>query len=119
MANEEIEQTTLYTSHLVPKIQRSSNQDGRARELTGDKHSLPDICGVCLTIADEILTRLEGLKVKGDNRSIRRVLQTALRATWEVRELESLAQRLERIKSTFQLDVLVSLQPVSIYNRVN
>jgi hypothetical protein len=118
-ANEEIERTTLYISHLVAKIQRSSNQDGRARELTGDEQSLPDICGVCVTIANEILTRLEGLKVKGDNRSIRRVLQTALRATWKARELESLAKRLERIKSTLQFDTLMSLQSVSIYNRVN
>ncbi|KIM93793.1 hypothetical protein OIDMADRAFT_207997, partial [Oidiodendron maius Zn] len=94
-ANEEIERTTLYISHLVAKIQRSSNQDGRAGELTGDKQSLSDICGVCVTIANEILKRLEGLKVKGDNCSIRRVLQAALRQTWEARELQSLAKRLE------------------------
>lgn len=109
-ANEEIERTTLYISHLVAKIQRSSNQDGRAGELTGDKQSLSDICGVCVTIANEILKRLEGLKVKGDNCSIRRVLQAALRQTWEARELQSLAKRLERIKSTLQFDILISLQ---------
>lgn len=109
-ANEEIERVVLHISHLITKLQRPLMPDKLLRNLTMEEQTLADICSECATLAEDILTRLDGLKVKIEKGGIKRVLQKVLRQTWTEKELESLVERLERFKGSLEMYILVALK---------
>jgi hypothetical protein len=107
-ANEEVERVVLHISHLTTKLQRPLQLENVSRELTTEEKALQDICNQCETVAKELLTRLERLKVGKEG--LKQVLQTALRATWAKKELESLVRKLENFKKSLELHILVALK---------
>ncbi|KAI9864277.1 MAG: hypothetical protein M1813_003195 [Trichoglossum hirsutum] len=72
------------------------------------------ICDKTTNLAEEILARLEKLKVNGEHRAWRSLRQ-AINTAWTRDELAALMARLSTLRETFESSILVSLRYSSAF----
>ena len=91
-------------------LQFLNNEMKAAATQTGD-NTLAEICKSCGTVADELLTALEKVKVKSkDKHSRRESIAVALRTIWSKEELSQLEKRLFMFREQLNLHVTLHLR---------
>ncbi|KAK4504760.1 hypothetical protein PRZ48_002722 [Zasmidium cellare] len=104
------------SEEVAKDLQELSSEvsDSQARLLTGqslgpDEWRLRVIADNCTSIATELITRLDKLKVQGKNRRLKSYKQ-ALMSVWQKDELEKVADRLEKYQRELDTRILFSLR---------
>jgi hypothetical protein len=97
--------------YLNSKLKHSL-RGGQPGCLTEDEHALYIVCEQCMAISDELVTRLNKLKVQGQGQRGWRSFQQALKSVWGKKELDVLAERLSTYRSKMDLHLLLSLKYV-------
>lgn len=89
-----------------PTACRSSN-----KELSIDEQALQSLAQACSNIANELLEKLEKLKLRGDKKRWKS-LYKALKSVWNKSELDDLLERLSRYREELELHLLVNIKSV-------
>ncbi len=110
---EELETRTLALRDLIAKLRRRRASGNASTSLlspadTPDK-TLQSLCDGCAAIADELLARLERLKVEGNHKTWKS-FQKAIESQWSQKELESLSRRLNEYRTALDTHVLINLK---------
>jgi hypothetical protein len=106
--NLELEVVTDDLAHLALQLR---NDGAKAAELSHDEKSLYAISEECSKIAEELLGRLEKLKVKSDAKQRGwKSLRQALKSVWSKEELDELSERLSIFRDQLQFHILVSMK---------
>ena len=105
----------LVTSDLRALILKLSN-DAPSLRLSGFKPNAEEtsstfgkVCNEAIALAEEILSRLDELKVAGKHRAWTSFKQ-AIKAAWSQKEKDNLTKRLSTLKSALETRVLLSLR---------
>jgi hypothetical protein len=113
-ANEELELVTADLRALVAKLQQSETPQAIPGPLTKDEHddniSFEKICAGAMSIAQELLERLEKLKLKGIRSSKWDAFQKAVKSLWTKKEVNELVDRLSKFKAALDARILLSLR---------
>lgn len=113
-ANEELELVTADLRALIVKLRQSETDYDIPGPLAKDKHddqlSFDKLCAGALSTAQELLGRLEELKVKGIRGSKWDAFQKAVKGLWTRKEVIELVERLERYKGALNSRILLSLR---------
>jgi len=108
--NLELEVITNQLSQLTKKI-RHSDIPSDEKDLGDEEKSLQIMSHECSKIADELLKRLEKLKVKSDAKHRGwKSLRQALKSVWSKEELNELSERLDRFRNQLQFRILASMK---------
>lgn len=112
-AHEELETRTLALRDFIVRLRRPRASGNASASLlspaeTPDK-TLQDLCDACAATADELLARLDRLKVEGNNKMWKN-FQNAIKSAWSQKELESLSKRLSEIRTALDTHVLANLK---------
>lgn len=109
-ANEEMGLTTADLKSVVKKLRSTAApviQDGEAvdtlQSVDEDVQSLRDfrkICNQAEKIAEELIAKLEGLRVKHGGNHKLESMKAAIKTTWSKDEIKSLAQRLSILRES-------------------
>ena len=104
---------SIVTTELLKLITKLSRplllENGRAYS-TSAEDELESLCHECSLVAQELLERLEGLKVKnGSFRSVHS-LQKAVKTAWTKDEIATITKRLSSFQQIIQMHVLASLR---------
>lgn len=116
--NKELELVTVDLRAVVVKLQQSFNSDisGHHRPLTivDQKHqtALKTICDGAVEAAEELIQRLDDLKVKSTKGRKWDSIRQAVRTAWNKKEVNALVKRLEGFKAALETDVLFSIRQV-------
>jgi hypothetical protein len=81
--------------------------------LLGELTYLKEICARCEEIGQNLLSRLERLKLNS-NKGVLQKFHVALKATWARKDLEELVLRLEKYKRSIETRFLVDLRYVDM-----
>lgn len=107
---EELETRTLALRDLITKlrIQRSPGNVYTSLPSAADPpdKTLQSLCDGCADIADELLARLERLKVEGKHK-LWKNFQKAIESQWSQKELESLSRRLSEFRILLDTHLLI------------
>lgn len=108
--NLEMEAVAKDLSHLTVRL-RSRGSLGNPSALTEDERALEALAEKCDEIATTLLSRLQNLKVKKEDkyRGWKSVRQ-ALKSVWNKEELDDLAQRLSSHRDQLQFSILLSMK---------
>ncbi|PMD45669.1 hypothetical protein L207DRAFT_452788 [Hyaloscypha variabilis F] len=106
--NLELEIITNDLSRLAKSLR---NDKASIDTLTDDEKMVRTMSDDCTKIAEELLRRLEKLKVKSDvtQRGWKSARQ-ALKSVWSGRELEEMSERLSALRNQIQFGILVSMK---------
>jgi hypothetical protein len=110
-ANDEIKTITSDLLALTIKLRRSfySSEALFTQEEQTLANNFERICNEALGVADEILQRLDRLKVKGQYRAWKS-FQQAAKAVWSKAEIAKLLERLSKLRTALETHILVSLR---------
>jgi hypothetical protein len=111
--HEELETRTLALRDFIAKLRRPRDSENASTSLlapaeASDK-TWQDLCDGCAVVADELLARLDRLKVEGKH-NMWKSLQNAIKSAWSQNELESLARRLSEFQTALDTHVLAKLK---------
>jgi plasmid maintenance system antidote protein VapI len=111
--HEELETRTLALRDFIARLRRPRDPENAPTSLPSpveafDK-TLQDLCDGCAVVADELLTRLNRLKVEGKH-NMWKNLQNAIKSAWSQNELESLGRRLSEFQTALDTHVLAKLK---------
>lgn len=109
--NEELERITTEVVSLVKKLSQPLGLNGSLGCQTNIEYTLAGLCNASLTVAQELLGKLDSLKVKGRAR-VWKSVKIAISHSWNQDERNALAQRLQRIKELIEAHVLSSVRYV-------
>jgi hypothetical protein len=107
--NEELEWVTRDLMNLITKL----SQAGNLSEPSPDRVYLKEICARCEEIGQNLLSRLERLKLNA-NKGVLQKFHVALKATWARKDLEELVLQLEKYKRSIETRFLVDLRYVDM-----
>jgi hypothetical protein len=110
--NKELEKIVEDLSKLLVKLQRPVRLKNTSSGNDLDEDALESLCTACRNVANEMLKRLEGLKVNGNNGRWK-CFGKALKSAWSRHELETLRRRLLAFENALRTRVLVGLRYVS------
>lgn len=105
-ASEELELVTLDLRALAKKLQNADFSAARRAE----QATFKGICDKAAKIAEELLSRLDGLKVKGSERGKWQCFKQAVKAAWSIDEVKSLEERLSTSRKALETHVLFSIR---------
>jgi hypothetical protein len=124
-ANEDLEERTRALSDLNAKLKQpveSCLYDASAKVPSDSSYTiLQDICHKCSEEADQLLARLEGLKVNGKHR-LWKSFQLAVKAAWAQREVEEISKRLSEYQKLLEMHVVSTIRYAGFlekYKRTN
>jgi hypothetical protein len=106
-ADEELHLVTADLRALILKL-RSNTGDGSQDA----SQEFRKICDEAVTLAEEILTRIDGLKVSGKHRAWKS-FQQAIKSAWSQKETDGLIRRLSRLRQALETRILLSLRYVT------
>ena len=109
--HEELEYVTTDLSRLATRLQQPLNQD---ESQASSSPGLQEICRACDKISQELLLRLEGLKVEKKNAW--KSFRGALQASWAKDDLKELVAKLDSYKQSIQTHILADLR---YYSRID
>lgn len=107
--NEELEKTIGQILNLVEKFSQPLGPDGALGCSTNNEYTLAGLRDACKVIAEEMISRLEKLKVKGKARAWKS-LRSAIMHAWNKDVMGVLIKKLEGIKALIESYVLVSVR---------
>jgi len=106
--NLELEVVTNDLSRLAKGLKDSELNTVTVSE---EEKSLQTMSDECSKIAEELLRRLENLKVKGNSKQRGwKSLRQALKSEWSKEELDGLSERLSIFRDQLQFHILVSMK---------
>lgn len=109
--NLELEVVANDLARLAQGLSKESNDTARAPNLSEDERALQTMSEECSKIAEELLVRLEKLKVKSDAKQRGwKSLRQALKSVWGKEELDDLSKRLSLFRDQLQFHILVSMK---------
>jgi hypothetical protein len=112
-ANEETEMVIIDLQRLMEKL-RQPPTTGLAGPCTEDEHvqqkSCEKICDRAISIAEEIISRLEKLMVKGSTHRMLKSIQKVVKSAWSRAEISGLMARIQGLKATLETQVLFSIR---------
>jgi hypothetical protein len=111
--NDDLENTTRHMRGFVAKIRQSVPEKlvgPDTEEESFEQYTFERICGESVKIAEQIIERLEKLKVRGEKSKTVKSLQKALTAAWTKEELTKLAARLCGFKDILQSHTLIMIR---------
>jgi hypothetical protein len=115
--DDELELVTVDLQTLVVKLRKylpptesNNSQDIANQEDDESWASFKKVCDQAANIADEILGRLEKLKVKDGKHRKWRSLQKAVESLWSQKEIFSLMERLSGLRGALETRVLLSIR---------
>lgn len=111
-AHHELELVTTDLRALIYKLQQSSHTGNEppGREDEAQQKSLEVVCDEAVKVAEEIVTRLEGLKVKDGKHRKWNSLKQAVESAWSRKELQNLQSQLQGLKDALETRVLFSIR---------
>lgn len=109
--NDEIELITRDLSDVVIKLGRPLYHGNvtPSSEQLAEHQALLKLCDSCREVADELLTVLNGIKVKG-RRQAWNSFREAIKAAWTKKEVKDLNDRLDTFWKAIETHVLLSLR---------
>ena len=126
--NDELEFVTTDLRALVKKL-RTSLPESDSKDMsygiyTSDRghdsssDSLGSICDQAASVADELVEKLESLKIKGDEQKgqkrpkLRHLqsLKAAVKSLWSQKDISALLERLNRLRQALGTRVLMSIR---------
>jgi hypothetical protein len=110
--NEELGVITTDLLKLTVKLRRPIHSGGIPVDTNEDNKALENLCAACCKIAEEMIRRLEGLKVRGQHRAWKSIGQ-ALKTAWTRGDMRALGERLEKFRDSLQTRILVGLRLAS------
>jgi hypothetical protein len=115
-AHHELELVTTDLSALVIKLRKSFDQGGGIesadQDATIQRRSFEQICDEAVKVAEELVQRLDKLKVKDGKLRTLRSLQHAVETAWSRQEKEDLKKRLLSLKDALETRVLFAIRYV-------
>lgn len=110
---EDLETRTLALRDLIAKLRRQQVPGNAStsfifRADSPDK-TLQILCDGCAAIADELLARLDRLKVAGKHKMWKN-FKKAIDSQWSQKELESLSRKLTEYRTALDTHVLINLK---------
>lgn len=115
-ANEELELVTLDLRALVRKLRNSFPSIGSdslshlAEDHSEKQKPFKTICDKAAKVAEELVARLERLKLKGSEKRKWKSFEQALKGAWSNVEVMSLNKRLSTLKEALETQVLFSIR---------
>lgn len=101
----------VVTNDLLRLAQSLRNDGLSTGTLNNEEKSLQTMSDECSKIAEELLRRLEKLKVKSDAKQRGwKSLRQALKSVWNKEELDELSERLLQFRDQLQFHTLVSMK---------
>ncbi|KAE8453239.1 hypothetical protein EG329_011306 [Mollisiaceae sp. DMI_Dod_QoI] len=86
--------------------------------LSKDEETLKNLSEQCMEVSNELLSVLDGLKVKGDDHRVWASFSQALKSIWKKEEIDSLRNRLDRIGAQLSAHIL-SRQQMQIFGKLH
>jgi hypothetical protein len=115
--NEELELTTNDLRALITKVRLGLSTvpalGPLTEEETEDNYSFKKICDEAAKISENIIERLDKLKIKNTEHRKWTSLKHAVRSGWEQRELADLIKRLSNFREALHGRILYSIRYVS------
>jgi hypothetical protein len=110
---EDLETRTLALRDLIAKLRRQQ-LSGNASTSFVFRADSPDktlqiLCDGCAAIAEELLARLDRLKVEGKHKMWKN-FKKAIESQWSQNELKSLSSRLTEYRTALDTHVLINLK---------
>jgi hypothetical protein len=111
-AHHELELVTKDLRALISKLRQSSNKGDEPldREDEPQQRSLEVVCDEAVKVAEEIVNRLEKLKVKDGKLRKWHSLKQAVESAWSRKELLDLQNQLQGLKDALKTRVLFSIR---------
>lgn len=106
--NEELEYTARNISQLARRLRQPLHPESLTR-VTQEGADLQRICDKCDEIAQDLLKRLESLRMAG-GKGVLKSFRYALKTYWAKEDLDILVDRLEKIREILEMTVLVELR---------
>lgn len=121
-ANEDLETRTKYLADLAIKLKQplelhpypppeyaasTTPSDNVSPIATHD--ALRELSGRCASEAENLLIRLEGLKINGKHR-VWKSFQHAIKSAWAQREVEEISKRLSEYQRILQAQIMSTLR---------
>jgi hypothetical protein len=101
----------VVTNDLLRLAQSLRNDGLSTGTLNDEEKSLQAMSDECSKIAEELLRRLEKLKIKSDAKQRGwKSLRQALKSVWNKEELDELSERLLQFRDQLQFHILVSMK---------
>ena len=109
--NSELEKIVLDLQFTNAKLAKFPLQLGPGNVIDPDDMAIRELCCGCNEVADELLGRLEKLKLAPGNGESKKFksFKYALKSAWTKKELDALYARVEAYKDQMQMRILVSL----------
>ena len=104
--HQEVEETTKHLTNL--RIDLSPPQSSETTQTPGDIE-LRELAKTCSTTAEQLVTKLQTLKIEGPHKK-RQVVFKTVKALREKREIHDLEKRLNRYRSVLDTKILASLR---------
>jgi hypothetical protein len=108
-AHEELEYVTTDISRFATKLRQPLRGHGVPASSSQPGADLEDICTKCDEVAQDLLTRLNGLKIQKKN-GVWQSFRYALMATWAREDLDDLVRRLNAFKALLEMRILAGLR---------
>ncbi|KAH8802965.1 hypothetical protein F5884DRAFT_684142 [Xylogone sp. PMI_703] len=111
--NDELELVTTDLRGLVTKLKVSNCSNGEPEDSydgIAQQTSFSRLCDEAAVLAEELIGRLEKLKVKDGKRRIWRSLKQAIETAWSEKEVASMKQRLLSFREALETRVLFSIR---------
>jgi hypothetical protein len=114
--NQELELVTDDLHRLINKLRlflpTTEPYDPRNLDEEKDEEAFKDICDGATKVAEDLLRRLNKLKVNGSKHRKLESLQQAVRSAWSKREIINLVERLSGFRRALDSRVLFSIRQV-------
>jgi hypothetical protein len=117
-SNNELELVTTDLSGLVLKLRQSyySEIDAElSNEEVQQQTNFEKLCDEAATLAEELIERLDRLKVKDGKRRIWRSLKQAIETAWSEKEVADMRKRLLSLRGALETRVLFSVRYVAAF----
>jgi hypothetical protein len=110
--HHELELVTTGLQALISKLRQSLCSGGEplSEEIASQRKSLDILCDEAVKVAEELVNRLEKLKVKDGKLRTWHSLQHAVEAAWSRKELVDLKNQLLGLKNALETRVLFSIR---------
>lgn len=107
---ENAERETV-TKDLQALNKRLTNRSSRRGSLAKEEYALETICRGCNVIADELLEKLERIRIKGKHTKWKSLRQ-ALKSIWSESAIDEVSRRLARYRQELDTQLLVLIKYV-------
>ena len=120
--HDELELVTTDLRALVTRLRDSSPKLASdlesSREEESSWRSLQQICDQAANVADELISKLGGLKLKEGRFQKLRCLHEAVKSLWSEKEIKALSERLSGFRDALKTRVLFSIRSTSLQDMI-